>query len=102
MNKPMNPDAIFNYCCSKLGVSKDDITSRKRMKDLVAKRKIILLLLFHLCENLKSKEVTPFIGRHRTTFYHYIKTFNKMDLEHISKYNNLKEEISNLKVMEMQ
>ena len=101
MNKLMNPDAIFNYCCSKLNVSKRDIKSRKRMKDLVIKRKIILLLLFHLCKNLKSKEVTPIIRRHRTTFYHNIKTFYKMDLEHISKYNNLKKEISKLKVMEV-
>ena len=96
----MNPDAIFDYCCSRLDIPRYVITSRRKAKDLAAKRKIIALLLLHFTD-LRYKQVASFIGRDKTVLFHYIKTFNEMDLHHISKFNNLKEEISNLKVMEM-
>ena len=96
----MDPDAIFDYCCSRLGVPRYVITSRRKRNNLTMKRKIIALLLLHFTD-LKYEKVASLIERDRTLLFHYMKTFNEMDLEHISKYNNLKKEISKLKVMEV-
>ena len=100
MNKPMDPDAVFNYCCSRLDVPNYVMTSRRNISNLSKKRRITALLLLYFTD-LKYESIAHMIGRDRTTVLYYMKTFHKLDLEHIHRYNGLKKEISNLKVMEM-
>ena len=93
MNRPLDPDIVLEYCCSRFNIPKWIITSKeKRNKEEVKLRKIIVLLLLELTD-LSKEEIAKIFNRKRPLIDYYRKSLKEKDFSYCKK---IKEEIRNL------
>jgi len=96
MNRPLDPEMVLDYCCSRLDIPKWVVKSKERRnKNEVRLRKTIVLLLLELTD-LNYERVANLVNRNRTLVNHYVKTFKHWDPQYTADYKKIKEEIRNL------
>ena len=78
-NKPLSNDALFKAIFKALNVTKEQIQSKTRKKEIVTARHIFIGLQKELGEYLPLKKVGKLIGgRDHSTVLHALNTFNNM------------------------
>ena len=99
MNRPLDPDIVLEYCCSRFNIPKWIVISKeKRNKEEVKLRKIIVLLLLELTD-LRKEEIAKIFNRKRSLVDYYRKSLKKNDFVAVACINDckkIKEEIRNL------
>jgi len=93
MNRPLDPEIVLEYCCSRFNVPRWVVTSKERRnKEEVKYRKKIVLLLLELTD-LNQEEVANIVNRKRPLVDYYRKSLGEKDFADCKK---IKEEIRNL------
>ena len=93
MNRPLDPEMVLDYCCSRLDIPKWIVKSKERRnKNEVRLRKTIVLLLLELTD-LNHEGVANLINRKRPLVDYYKKSLGEKDYNDCKK---IKEEIRNL------
>ena len=78
-NKPLSNDALFKAIFKALSVTKEQIQSKTRKKEIVTARYIFIGLQKELGEYLPLKKLGELVGNlHHATILYAIDTFNDM------------------------